>query len=256
MGLVNPSKCHPFSHIKGNHTPQYLINPLIPTELVHLCAGPSGAGKTRWLLPMLQNEWRRGKDVLGHRSYPVPWAYIAMDRPYVSVEETFLSLDIDPLMVNIIPAMDLGYKSINQVIDHAKKVFAKLLVIEMFSYLLPGPETRESVRDFMGATQRLLANEGMTIIGTMESPKMKPRDAYKNPRQRISGPASWGHCGETIMLVEPDPRKAEDSPCRTISIYPRNGKPEIFHGEFGSDGKMHIKRAPKNTHLGAKLDLK
>lgn len=233
-------------------TPQYLINPLITTELVHLCAGPSGAGKTRWLLPTIQNLWRRGKDVLGHRSYPVPWAYVVMDRPYTSAEATLLSLDIDPLMVNIIPGMDLGYKSISQVIDHAKGLGAKFLVIEMFSYLLQGHETREAVRDFMGAVQRLLCDEGMTILGTMESPKMKPKDIYKNPRQRISGPASWGHCAETIILVEPNPKNPEDSPYRTISIHTRNGKPEIFHYEFRKDGFLHL-RKPDQGEGEAKL---
>lgn len=194
---------------------------------------------------MLHNEWRRGKDVLGHRSYPVPWAYVVMDRPYSSVESTLLSLDIDPLMVNVIPAMDLGYKSITEIVDCAEGIKAKLLVIEMFSYLLPGPETRESVRAFMGAVQRMIAPLGITIIGTMEAPKMKPKDIYKNPRQRISGPASWGHCGETIMLIEPDPKRPEDSPYRTISIHTRNGKAEIFPAEFRKDGKLHLIRAKK-----------
>lgn len=200
---------------------------------------------------MLYNQWRRGKDVLGHRSYPVPWVYVVMDRPYSSAETTLLSLDIDPLMVNVIPAMDLGYKSISQVVDHAKGLGAKFLIIEMFSYLLRGIHTSESVRDFMGSVQRLLCDESMTILGTMESPKMKPKDVYKNPRQRISGPASWGHCCETVILVEPDPRLPEDSPRRTISIHTRNGRAEIFPAEFRKDGQIHILRLPTG---GAKLD--
>jgi hypothetical protein len=188
-----------------------------------------------------------------------------MDRPYTSVEATLLSLDLDPQMINIIPAMDMQYKSISEVADCAKQMGAKLLVIEMFSYLLPGPETRENVRAFMGAVQRMLAQTGMTIIGTMESPKMKQRDLYKNPRQRISGPASWGHCAETVMLIEPDPKKAEDSPYRTISIHTRNGQAEIFQAVFKRDGKLHLipqsKRTPEPdpfveervAKLGAKL---
>lgn len=163
-----------------------------------------------------------------------------MDRPYSSVESTLLSLDIDPLMINVIPAMDFGYKSISQIIDEAKKMKVKFLVVEMFSYLLNGPENRESVRDFMGSVQRTLSLESMTILGTMESPKMKPKDLYKNPRQRISGPASWGHCGETVILVEPDPKRPENSPFRTISIYTRNGFGEVFTGEFRKDGKIHL----------------
>jgi len=213
---------------------------MIQTELVHLCGGPSGAGKTRWLMTTLQNQWRLGKSVLGHKSYPVPYCYVPMDRPYASVEETLLSLKLDPDKMKVIPAMDMGIKSINQVIDVAKDMGAKLMVIEMFAYLIEGPETRESVRDFMGACQRALTGTGMTIIGTMESPKMRPRDVYRNPRQRISGPASWGHCAETIILVEPDPRRPETSTYRTVGIYPRNGRAESFAMRFRGDGRLHM----------------
>lgn len=221
-------------------TPQYIINPLLQTELVHLCAGPSGSGKTRWLIPTLHNIWRRGKDVLGHKSYPVPWCYVAMDRPYTSVEATLLDLGIDPLDLKIIPAMDYGYRSINEVMDEAMSMKAKLMVIEMFAYLMPGPETKESVRAFMGAVQRALCGTGMTIIGTMESPKMKPRDIYNNPRQRISGPASWGHCAETIILVETDPKLPENSPQRVIQVMPRNGTHEIFRARFHKNGHLYL----------------
>jgi hypothetical protein len=223
-------------------TAQFLINHMLQTELVHLCAGPSGAGKTRWLLPTLQNVWRLGKPVLGHKSYPVPFCYVPMDRPYSSVEETLLTLNLDPLNMNIIPAMDLGLNKITQVLDRAEGTGAKLVVVEMFAYLLEGPETRESVRNFMGAAQRMLSGTGMTIIGTMESPKMRPKDIYRNPRQRISGPASWGHTAETIILIEPDPSKSETSSIRTIGIFPRNGQAESFEARFRPDGKLHIVR--------------
>ena len=217
----------------------FLINHILQKELVHLCAGPSGAGKTRWLLPMLFERWAKGASILGHRSYPVPWAYVPMDRPYASVEQTLKSMSLPPWAIETIPAMDLGYDSINQVIDHAVQLQVKLLVIEMFAYLLKGRQTTESVREYMGAVQRALALHHLTIIGTMESPKMKPRDVYSNPRQRISGPASWGHCAETIIMVEPvagDP----DGPKRTIGIYPRNSRAEVYRAIFRNDGRLHV----------------
>jgi len=171
-----------------------------------------------------------------------------MDRPYSSLQETLLTLDIDPDDINVIPAMDLEYRSISQILDRAEVLGARLIVIEMFAYLMPQAQTPESVRAFMGAVQRMLQDSGMTIIGTMESPKMKPRDVYKNPRQRISGPASWGHCAETIILVEPDVKQPEDSPKRIISIHTRNGKAEIYRAEFRSDGRLYMindaKRSP------------
>ena len=166
-----------------------------------------------------------------------------MDRPYISVETTLLSLDIDPLHVNVIPAMDLGFKSITEVLDAAERDGAKLVVIEMFAYLLRGRQDSESVRDFMSAVQRMLTGTGMTIIGTMESPKMKPHDMYKNARQRISGPAAWGHCAETVFLVEPDPKCPEDSPRRTLSVHTRNGHAEIFPARFRKNGHLYLDRS-------------
>lgn len=238
-------------NLEGWVTSQFLINHLIQTELIHLCAGPSGAGKTRWLLPTLQNQWRLGKPILGHKSYPTPWAYVIMDRPYSSAEETLLSLEIDPQKVNIIPAVDYQWKTLPPILDEAEKLRVKLVVIEMFAYLLPGPESREVIRDFMGAAQRMLVGTGMTIIGTMESPKMKPKDIYRNPRQRISGPATWGHTAETIILVEPDPQRP-DTNYRTIGLYPRNGKSEIFRARFKKDGKLHVEGT---IHEGSKYSM-
>jgi len=177
-----------------------------------------------------------------------------MDRPYISVEATLLSLDIDPLNMKIIPAMDLHYRRITQVLDHAEKLGAKLILIEMFAYLLEGPQTPENVREHMGACQRMLAGSGMTILGTMESPKMRPRDTYRNPRQRISGPAAWGHCAETIIIVEPDPKAPESSPKRIITVLPRNANAEIFQAEFRKNGHLYIVNPNLRPCSSARLD--
>lgn len=181
--------------------------------------------------------------MLGHKSYPVPWVYVPMDRVYSSVEATLLDLGIDPLDINVIPAVDVNMRSINEVIDAATELKCKLIVVEMFSYLMQMPETKEAVVSFMGATQRALAGTGLTIIGTMESPKQHPKDRYKNPRQRISGPASWGHCAETIILIEPVSSQAENSPQRIIQVLPRNGPHEVHRARFHTNGKLIIDRS-------------
>lgn len=176
-----------------------------------------------------------------------------MDRSYASVETTLLSLDIDPLDINVIPAVDMGYSSISQVIDHAKRVRARLIVIEMFGYLLQGQHNNDSVRQFMGAVTRALSDEGLTIIGTMPAPKMKPHERYKDPRQRISGPAAWGHCAETIFLVERDPKLPENSPQRVIEVLPRNGAHEIFRARFHKNGRLMMDQS-QGARLAPELD--
>ena len=222
------------------------------TELVHLLGGPSGGGKTRWLIPMLHNQWSKGQKVMGHKVYPCEWAYVPLDRMMASVEQSFETMGIKPYQVNIIPALDAGMTRIGQILDAAEYYQAKLIVIEMFSYLLEGPHTPEAIRDWMGAVGRMLHGTGMTIIGTMEAPKMKPKDFYKNPRQRISGHARWGHMAETVMLAEPN---FKDESKRIIGIYTRNDIAEEFDAKFDG-GRLVITRKRSRKSIVSDDEIK
>lgn len=168
--------------------PEYLIDKILPSQEIHLLGGPSGAGKTRFLFHTLL-QWQAGLPILGYKSRPVPWVYVASDRSEQSVYRTLDDLGIEHTRIPIIPAWD-EQLTLNQILGEAGERQAKLVVIEGFGGFVEPPAVNHQVRSYLSAAQRAARSDSMTIIGVMESPKMKPRDKYENPRQRISGVAS------------------------------------------------------------------
>lgn len=216
--------------------PEFLVDIIIPSREIHLLAGPSGAGKTRWLLNILK-EWEQGKPFLGFPSHPCKWAYAATDRSMRSVHRTMKCLDIDPSSINIIPAWGSDKKTLPQIIDHAANLNARLLVIESFGKFADGINSG-SVESHLNAVQGFIDKYDFTIIGVVESPKMKPNERYENPRQRVSGCAAWAHFTETIFLVEPTEVQDPKLPGRNLFVCPRNAPGMIIQGAFDSTGKI------------------
>lgn len=219
----------------------YLVDTLFPSREVHLIAGPSGSGKTRWLFDTLL-EWELGADVLGYRSYPVPWCYIASDRSLESVQRTMLDMGLTGRFP-IIPAWDEHW-SWTRLYDHMQKDPAKLFIVESFATFNDGPGRGKDVKEFLQRNSDFCRRFDKTIFGVMESPKLKPFERYTNPRQRVSGVAAWAHFAETIVLVEPNELAGAEKPNRVLTVAPRNGKMIVKDLVFNQDG--HLIPCPLN----------
>ena len=216
---------------------EFLIDCILPKREISLVAGPSGAGKTRWLLNMLVNEWQRGMPVLGYESHPCKWVYVASDRSLASVHRTLRDIGINPESINIIPAWGKDSKSLPQIFDAIKASGAGLAVIEGFGgYAEEG--TPNAVRKYLRAVQHMIECDDITPIGVVESPKMKPHDTYENPRQRVSGAAAWAHYTETIFLVEPEDVSDPRLPTRKLYVCPRNARGLRLKGQFDDRGRL------------------
>lgn len=207
----------------------FLVDTIFPTGEIHLVGGPTGAGKTRWLFDTLL-AWQKGRRILGFESYPCSWAYVSGDRSHASVLRTLKTMDIDPKLIPLIAAMDKRL-TLSQTFDAAQEMQAKLVVIESFGSLVEPPGLSVQVKNFFYSLRPILNATGMTIIGVMESPKMKPKDKYENPRQRISGVATWGHYADTIVLVEPTAAKKANSN-RMLTVCPRNAPEQQIECTF------------------------
>jgi len=222
-------------------TSEFLIDCILPKHEISLVAGPSGAGKTRWLMHTLKHEWEKGLPVLGYDSNPCKWMYVASDRSEASVHRTLRDIGIDPKTINILPAWGKHAKSLSQVFDAIKAAGAKLAVIEGFGgYAEDGQPS--AVRKHLSAVQHMIESDGVTVIGVVESPKMKPRDVYENPRQRVSGAAAWAHYTETIFLVEPTEVADPSLPTRRLIVCPRNAPGMSIDGSFTPDGRLVFDR--------------
>jgi RecA-family ATPase len=206
----------------------YLVDTILPCGEIHLVGGPTGAGKTRWLFDTLL-DWQAGRSVLGYRSHPCRWAYVSCDRRDASVYRTLETMGIDPKDIPLVGGMSRKL-TLSQILDEVQKMAAKLVVIEAFGGFVDPPNS-VTVRNFFYSFQDILEKTGMTIIGVVESPKMKPKERYANPRQRISGAAAWGHYAETIVLVEPKTPEIPNSP-RVVTVCPRNASEIRFDAMF------------------------
>lgn len=216
---------------------KFLVDVILPYHEVHLLGGPSGAGKTRWLMQQLLL-WELGEDFLGYHSHPAPWVYVAGDRSLESVERTLGGMGIDYRKINVIPAWDknMGLCEIMDSIKHSK---AKLAVWESFGSFVEEPGRSKQVKAFINRMCGFCRDADTTILGVMESPKMKPYERYENPRQRISGAAGWGHFSETVLLVEPDdPDNIDSVPYRTLTCCPRNGPEQHIPLCFDPMGRL------------------
>lgn len=220
--------------------PKYLVDPILPTHEIHLVAGSSNVGKSRWLFNMLL-EWEQGKPVLGLPSTPVPWCYVTADRSLASVHRTFADMGISPHAINVIPAFGQDYKNWTSIIQAVVNSKAQMAVIEAFGSFVRPPGLSHQVKFFLNEVGCMLPptngnRNGLTIIGVMESPKLKPGERYKDPRQRVSGVATWAHFTETIFLIERlNPDKPSD-PNRVLYVSPKQGTGMERAGAFSSGG--------------------
>lgn len=223
-----------------------LVDKILPAGRVHLLGGVSDAGKTRFIIPAMVS-FARGLPFLGHASHPVPWAYVSGDRVLEEAHDTISSMGIDPVTIPIIPAFGKDNKSTPSAVMAAAADLTpppQLLVIEGFHDLVPGKDTRHDVRTFLSNMAAYCLDShafpaGLTILGIVESPKLKPNERYRNPRQRISGVSSWGFHSSTVILIE---EAAEDysfeTPGRTIWVCMKNAKRLKLAAEFNEKGQL------------------
>lgn len=175
------------------------LQDVLTPRRVHLLGGVSDAGKTRFILPAL----------LSWATAP-PWVYVAGDRTLDDAQDSMRDMGIAPATVPMVPAFGEHNKAswleIKLAVDRAYPQ-AELIVVEGFQDLVPGQGRKTEVREFLSAVSAYLNPSpqhpnGLTILGVVESPKLKPHEQYSNPRQRVSGPSGWGYHASTILLIE------------------------------------------------------
>jgi RecA-family ATPase len=203
---------------------KFIIDNLFPRRSLHIVAGASGAGKTVFLLSMM-TAWARGESVLGFASHPEPWLYVSGDRSEEDVMSKLDSLGIPRTDIPLLPAYATGKNTLDwqkifvQILDTQ----AKVIVWEGFGRYVPDNAGSRIVDAWIEQVTYQAQKHDLTIIGIAEQPKMKPRDKYPNPRQRISGPAAWGHHTSTVVLIEPTNEKKPSDPHRTIYFIVHDG---------------------------------
>ena len=220
----------------------FLIQDVFPSRRVHLIGGASNVGKTRWILPTMV-DWSKGKPIMGFKSFPVPWAYVSGDRLLIEAQETIKGLGINLADIPIIPAFGQHNKTCPQVLVEAAKMGIQMLVWEGFGDLPPDPQRRMQIREFLGKVSAYCTESkdfpnGLTVVGIMETPKMKPYERYRNPRERISGAASWGYHTSSVIMIEAGKVENPADPSRILYASLKNAPSFTSLGMFTRDGHL------------------
>ena len=223
---------------KSKHPLKFIIDDLIPVRQLHLYAGPSGAGKTTLLLQMLE-AIQRVEPFFGRATHPVPFVYVSCERNKEGTDSTFARCAISTASFPIIDG--IGFKSPDAIIKKVMELHpnTRLIVIEGIA-MLTDDRMRDSDYGAVGRWLRKIVAEcytrDITVIGTVHSPKMKEKERYENPRQRVHGSVAWAAVCDTIILVEP----SKDSPLvRDVHILPRNSAELRLEMTFeNGDGRL------------------
>lgn len=216
----------------------YLIADILPKYEIHLLGGGSGVGKTRFLFQLFISEWQEGRPVLGHKSYPVPYVYISMDRSRPSVGRTLATLGLEKVITRVVTREDLespitAASMLKQA--NAKYPDAEVFFIEGFQTLVgDAGNNYTTVATFLSRITRYCNDNKITIVGVCHSPKLLIDESFKNTREMVLGSVAWGSYSDTNIVMSKD----EKTGIITISVQPRNAGSENHSFTFNKSGKL------------------
>ena len=237
-------------------TDDYLIEDILWKGTLNLIGGPSGVGKTTWLLPLLK-DWSEGLPVLnGKASKPCPWVYVSSDRGLRETNRTLARLglsdwDIPCWVVEEIMPVD----SIDML--HVFERFPKvgLYVIEGLQSFIPeGRNQNKTEMNWIVALRKyaMRAGEDKTILAITHTPKERPGENYQDARSSFLGSVSLGACCSTMILFERAKSGAkggkngaapQDS--REVTIMPTNAPHMHLSYDRDSQGRYVLMNDPE-----------
>ena len=216
---------------------RWFITRLFPSREVHLIGGPSGAGKTRWLLDIIR-EWKEGRDIYGYTSHPQPFLYISCDRSKESVQTTLDDLGLD------IPFKSLpeDFYQIPKSLAGLEKLFllhpnVRIFFFDAIAVFCSKPNDYNFVETFLTGIMRLCKKYNITVFGTTHATKVKEGENFPDVRQRIIGSAAWAAFSDTVCILEKIGPQDESGE-RKIYILPRNAKEFAVRLRFDENGRF------------------
>lgn len=214
--------------------PPYLVDKILPSNRVHLLAGISSSGKSRFMLPALIL-WNVGIPVLGLPSHPVPWCMVCRDRPISDPLDTINRIGFAQSEVKIIPAFGRYSKPLYQIMDAIEESQAKLVLWEGFDMMVRNPNNPYEVGEFLSSVTAY-CESGLTIIGTVGVAKLKPHETYQNPRQLVAGSSIWERATSTNFIIAATNPKDISDPNRLLYVSLKNDPSFSVMGHFDESG--------------------
>lgn len=220
---------------------EFILEDVFPTHEISLIAGASGAGKTTWLMQMI-DAWKKGEKVCGLESYPRPFIYISLDRSAKSCKHVFERTKVDSDDWDII-TLDKSDSLITmpQIVEAIAKQRpdVKVLFIEGFATRVPQGKLGDysTVANYLLELRGMCEKHGITIVGVVHRAKTKEGEEYKDMREKVLGSVGWGAYAEGLVYIEQIGNGGADSPLRDLWFLPRNSKNRKFKMVF-EDGRL------------------
>jgi len=201
-----------------------------PFAEVSLIGGPSGVGKTSWVLAMLE-KIRHGETVWGHKTKPREYRAILHDRSARGFMRTVRHLRLPPESVQRIVRLTPAQQKMNaaEILEAAviENPGVPVWLIEGLDLWCGNMLKMEIVAPFIDSLQRVATRHNICVIGTVGSPKQKADDRYYG-RDALFGSSSLARKVETIVLISLTDYKDGNS-VREYCIMPRNGPEERIY---------------------------
>jgi hypothetical protein len=160
---------------------EYMVDGLMPLNELHIVAGESGAGKSTWLLQMI-DDWQNERPVLGRRSTWYPYVIFVQDRTKAGVFRTLERMRLNPKAFPVQSALEGGDLSLAAKIKDFKRKNPDVRII-FVEGLHVGLEDSNDYGKTSTAIRELIAlcqTEKLTIVATTHMSK-------DNARKRNSG---------------------------------------------------------------------
>ncbi len=227
---------------------------LFPLGEVSLLGGPSGAGKTTWFLPVLE-DIRNGRSVLGRPSVVMDYRVVMHDRSLGAFLRTARRMNLDDEARERVYRLDRKEQKMAApefLTQYILRLLAagedvRIIFVEGLDMWAPGDIGKMAdVQEFLDALGRVAERFGVSIVGSVGNPKAKRGEEYQLQRDKIFGSVAWGRKVETIVGVQYADKEDVESKIRVVTVLPRNGHNEIFYCDFKGGRMVEIE---KPAHL-------
>jgi len=181
--------------------------------------------------------WAACLPVMGLRSYPAPWCIVSGDRPLIDVQETIVSMGLPLEEIPIIPAFGKHQKSRFKILEEIIAKKYQFIMWEGFDMLVKNPNNPGEVKEML-SSMTAFCEEGLTILGSVGVPKLKPSEAYENPRQLVGGSTVWERVTSTNIIICPTNPKDIADPHRIMYACLKNSDSFRCPGSFDEQGRL------------------
>jgi len=138
----------------------------------------------------------------------------------------------DPPPYVLVDSEELPAKALKRIYEE-REIKPEILFVEGIDLWCDDVCEAKQVKPMARAIREIAVHYHLSVIATLGQPKMKPKQCYANPRDRIIGSSVWGRLADTVMEVMVD----DATDLREVQLIPRTGKRQKLLMEF-KDGLM------------------